>query len=47
MERAELGEEILVTRRGRPIVRLVGLDRYAEPASTSSAGTSPHKVSSR
>jgi len=27
MERVELGEEILVTRRGKPAVRLVGLKR--------------------
>ena len=27
MERAELGEEILVTRRGKPVVRLVGWTR--------------------
>ena len=27
MERAELGDEIMVTRRGKPIVRLVGVDR--------------------
>ena len=27
MERAELGEEIVVTRRGKPIVRLLGRER--------------------
>jgi len=27
MERAEFGEEIVVTRRGKPIVRLLGRER--------------------
>jgi prevent-host-death family protein len=26
MERAELGEEILVTRRGKPVIRLVAVE---------------------
>jgi prevent-host-death family protein len=30
MERAEMGEEILVTRRGKPIVRLVKMDGYGD-----------------
>jgi prevent-host-death family protein len=50
MERAELGEDILVTRRGKPVARLIGLagDSPAQAVcSTSSAGTSPHRVSSR
>jgi prevent-host-death family protein len=46
IERAELGEDILVTRRGKPVVRLTGVTDQAEPVSTSSSGTSPHKVSS-
>jgi prevent-host-death family protein len=46
MERAEHGEEILVTRRGKPVVRLVSA--YADSASsTSNSGTSPHSVSRR
>jgi prevent-host-death family protein len=51
MELAEMGTEVLVTRRGKPVVRLVELERYADSASsassTSSSGTSPHKVSNR
>jgi prevent-host-death family protein len=44
MERAEMGTEILVTRRGKPVVRLVQAD---SASSTSSSGTSPHSVSRR
>jgi antitoxin (DNA-binding transcriptional repressor) of toxin-antitoxin stability system len=48
MELAELGQEILVTRRGKSVVRLVGAEGQADSASsTSNAGTSPHNVSKR
>jgi prevent-host-death family protein len=34
MERAEAGEEILVTRRGRPTVRLVPRQPALEPSAS-------------